>query len=109
MKSVAYIITRENMSELIEDNILLPIIHGESGVKIVAFYFVGDGVYHLIKGNRNAKNIKAIIKMEQTEIYVCETSIKNRKLQNVVIENVKPGTMQDFLNATANVDHIISF
>lgn len=109
MRSIAYIITRENMSELIEDNILAPIIHGESGVTTVAFYFVGDGVYHLIKGNRNAKNIAAIIKMKQAEIYVCAISLKNRKLQNVVIENVKPGTMKDFFDATANVDHIISF
>lgn len=109
MKSVAYIITRENMSELIEDNILLPIINGEAGVKVVAFYFVGDGIYHLIKGNRNAKHIKAIIDSGQTEIFVCEESIKNRKLQNVMIEKVKLGTIKTFWDAAANVDHIVSF
>ena len=109
MKSVAYIIIGENISELIEDNILAPIISAESGVKTVAFYFVGDGVYYLIKGNRNAKNIKSIIKMGQTKIFACETSIKNRKLQNVVIDNIVLGTMQDFFDAIADVDHIISF
>ena len=109
MRSVANIITRENMTELIEDNILLPIINNESGVKTAAFYFVRDGVYYLVKGNRNAKNIKAIIEMGQTDVFVCETSIKNRKLQNVVIENVKLGTMKIFFEAAANVDHVISF
>lgn len=109
MKSIAFIITRENMSELIEDDILTPILTGEFGVKTVAFYFVGDGVYQLIKGSRNAKNMKAIIKMGQTSIYACETSIKNRKLQNVVIDGVKMGTMKDFFETTADVDHIISF
>lgn len=109
MKSVAYIIIRQNISELIEDNILAPIITGESGVRTVALYFVGDGVYHLIKGNRNAKNIKSIIKMGQIKFFACETSIKNRKLQNVVIDGIILGTMKDFFDAAANVEHIISF
>ena len=109
MKSVAYIITRQNISEVIEDNILAPIINGESGLKTVALYFVGEGVYHLIKGNRNAKNIKSIIKMGPTKFFACETSIKNRKLQNLVIDGIVMGTMEDFFVAAANVEHIISF
>ncbi len=109
MKTVAFIITRENVSELIEDNILAPIVEGDSGVKTVAIYFVGDGVYHLLKGSRDAKNIKAIIKMGQTNILACENSIKNRKLQHIVIDDLKIATMKDFFNTTADVSHIISF
>lgn len=109
MKSVAYIITREKISELLEENLFAPILKGEHGVEVAAFYFVGDGVYHLIKGSRNAKNIKAIIKTEQTAIYACETSIKNRKLQNVIVEGVKIGILRDFYDATSDVHHIISF
>lgn len=109
MKSVAYIITRENMPELLEDNILSPILEGEHGAEIGAFYFVGDGVFHLIKGSRNAKNIKALLKKAQIEIFVCEISLKNRKLQNVVIDQARLGTLKDFYLAASNVDHIISF
>ena len=109
MKSVAYIITRENISELLEDNILSPILEGDHGVEVVAFYFVGDGVFHLIKGTRNAKNFKALLKKSQTEIFACEISIKNRKLQNVVIDQARLGTLKDFYLAASNVDHIVSF
>ena len=109
MKTIAFIITRENVSELIEDNILAPVLEGDSGVKTVAIYFVGDGVYHLLKGSRDAKNIKTIIKMGQTDILACENSIKNRKLQHIVIDDVKMVSMKEFLNTTMNVDHIISF
>jgi len=109
MKSVAYIITRENISEILEEDILSPILKGEHGAQITAFYFAGDGVYHLIKGSRNAKNIKVMIEKEQIAIYVCQTSLKDRKLQNVIIENVKPGTLKDFYDATSDTDHIISF
>lgn len=109
MKSLAYIITREDISELLEENILIPILRGEHGARVDAFYFVGDGVYHLLKGSRNAKNLKSMIKMEQTKIYGCEDSIKNRKLKNVVIEDIKIGTLKDFYQAVADVDHIISF
>jgi len=109
MKKLAYIITRVTLSELLEDNIIAPILRGDHGAQIAGFYFVDDGVYHLLKGSRNAKNIKAIIKMEKTAIYACETSIKNRKLQNVIIEGVKIGTLKDFYDATSEADHIISF
>ncbi|UCE06763.1 MAG: DsrE family protein [bacterium] len=109
MKSVAYIITRENISELLEENILAPILKNEHGAPVAVFYFVGDGAYHLIKGSRNAKNIKAIMKMGQTAIYACEASIKNRKLQNIILDGVKFGTLKDFYNAASNVDYIISF
>ena len=109
MKSLAYIITREHISELLEDNILSPVLNGEHGAKIAAFFFAGDGVTHLIKGSRDAKNIKALIENEHTAIFVCEKSLKNRKLQNIIIDNAKPGTLKEFYDATSNVDHFISF
>ena len=108
MKSLAYIITRQNVSELLEENIIEPILTGEAGVRTTALYFVGDGVYYLIKGNRNAKNIKSIIKKGLTKFFVCETSVKNRKLQNVLIDGIVLGTMKDFLDVAASSDHIIS-
>lgn len=109
MKNIAYIITQESSAELIEESIFLPIVKGEHGAQVTAFYFVGDGVYQLVKGSRNAKNIKLAMTMENISIYACETSIKNRKLQNIIIEGIKLGTLKDFYNATENVDHIISF
>lgn len=109
MIKVAYIITRENILELLEDNILIPIVRGEQEIKVAALYFVGDGVYHLLKGSRNAKNIKSIIKMEQTTVYACESSIKGRRLQNLIIDGLKYGTLRDFYNAVSGVDYIISF
>ena len=109
MKSVAFIITRQNLSELFEDDILIPIVKGESGVKTTAFYFVGEGVYHLLKGSRYAKNIKAIIESKQIAVFASEGSIRNRKLQNVVIDGIKMGTLKEFYDAAPDVNHIISF
>ncbi len=109
MKSVAFIITRQNLSELFEDDILIPIVKGDSGLKAVAFYFVGEGVYHLLKGSRHAKNIKSIIESKQIAVVASESSIRNRKLQNVVIDGVKLGVLKDFYDSAAGVDHIISF
>ena len=109
MKSIAYIVTRENISELLEDNILVPILNGEHGAQVVAFYFVGDGVFHLIKGSRNARNMKALFEKAQIQIFACEISLKSRKLQNVVIDQAKLGTLKDFYLAVSNVDHIVSF
>ncbi len=109
MKSVAFIITRQDLSELMEDDILFPIVKGESNVKTVAFYFVGDGVYHLLKGNRYAKNLKAIIESKEIAVFASESSIRNRKLQNVVIEGIKMGVLKDFFDAASDANHIITF
>lgn len=109
MKSVAFIITRQDISELIEDDIFIPIIRGEATIKAIAFYFVGEGVYHLIKGSRHSKNIKAIIELKETAILASESSIRSRKLQNVLIEGLQMGTLKDFYQQAAEADHIISF
>lgn len=109
MKNIAYIITKESTTELFEENLLIPILKGKHGVQVAAFYFVGDGVYHLVKGSRNAKNIQLLMSTEKIPIYVCENSIKNRKLQNIIIDGVNIGTLKDFYDAVSDVDHIISF
>jgi sulfur transfer complex TusBCD TusB component (DsrH family) len=109
MKSIAYIITRESTAELIEENLFTPILQGKHGVQVAAFYFVGDGVYHLIKGSRTAKSMKLAMSREKIPIYACEISIKNRKLQNIIIDGVNKGTLKDFYDTASNVDHIISF
>ena len=109
MKSVAFIISRQDLSELLEDDVLLPTVKGESNVKTVAFYFVGDGVYHLLKGSRYAKNLKAIIESKEIAVIANESSIRNRKLQNVVIDGIKMGVLKDFFNAALDANHIITF
>jgi len=108
MKSIAYIISSERISELIDENLLAPILKGEHGAKVVAFYFVGDGVYHLVKGSRNAKSIKLAMAKEEISIYACKTSIKSRKIQNIIIDNVNLGTLKDFYDVAFDADYIVS-
>lgn len=109
MKNFAYIITGKSTSELIEDNLFAPLGLGKHGVKVSAIFFVGDGVYHLLKGSRTAKNIKLAMVKEDVKILACEQSIRNRKLQNLMIDSVIFGTLTDFYDATTEADHIIAF
>ena len=109
MKQVAYIFTRESTAELLEENIITPLMNEQHGAKVIAMFFVGDGVYHLVKGARIAKNIKSMISTEQVDVYACAISIKNRELQNILIDGVTTGSLKDFYDATSNADHIISF
>jgi len=109
MKTIAYIITKESTSELIEDSLFAPMARGEYGGKVRGIFFVGDGVYHLVKGSRTTKNIKMITEKEGTEIYACKISVKNRKLQNIIVNGVIVSSLKDFYEAMPDVDHIISF
>lgn len=109
MKKIAYIITKESTSELIEENIFSPIAKGEHGVKVKGVFFIGDGVYYLLKGSRTAKSINLVAEKKGTEIFACKQSVNNRKLQNILINGVIIGTLNKFYEEMADVDHIISF
>lgn len=109
MKNFAYVITRQSTSELIEDNLFAPLGLGKHGGKVSAIFFIGDGVYHLLKGSRIAKNIKLAMEKEGVKILACEQSVRNRKVQNLMIDSVLFGTLKDFYDATTEADHIIAF
>jgi len=109
MKRLAYIITKQHTGEFMEDSFLLPLSLGEHVAEVVVIYFVEDGVYHLVKGARSSKNIKIALDNSKLTIIACKTSIKNRNLQNVIIEGVEQGNFNDFFKYAADADHIISF
>jgi len=109
MKTVAYIITRQNIADLLEDDILTPIMRGDHGANVSAFYFVGDGVYHLVRGSRYASSISTIVRANRIPVFACSCSVTGKMLQNVIVDEVKLGTLDDFYNATSEADHIISF
>lgn len=108
MKNIAYIVSGRSSTELLEDNIFTPLEKGELGVNAPVFFFVADGIYHLMKGARSSKTIKTMIARHKSKIIGCEISVKNRKLQNVLIEGVVVGSLKDFYEAAKNVDHVIS-
>ena len=109
MKKIAYIFTKQHTGELMEDSILLPIALGQHGAKVIAMYFVEDGVYHLVKGGRSSKNLKISISEHDVKVFGCNISIKNRNLQNVIIDGVNVGDLKDFYQMALEADHIISF
>ncbi len=109
MKKIAYIITKESTSELIEESVFAPMAKGEHGGHVKGVFFVGDGVYYLLKGSRTAKNIKTIAENTETDIYACKSSVNNRKLQNILLNGVVVTTLSEFYEAMSDVDHIISF
>jgi len=109
MKKIAYIFTKQHTGELLEDSILLPIALGQHGVEVVAMYFVEDGVYHLVKGGRSSKNLKIAATEQKVNVFGCKMSIKNRNLQNVIIDGVTIGDFSEFYQIALAADHIISF
>ncbi|MFX0136705.1 MAG: DsrE family protein [Candidatus Hodarchaeota archaeon] len=109
MKKIAYVFTKQHTGELMEDSLLLPIALGQHGAKVVAMYFIEDGVYQLMKGGRSSKNLKTAINEKDVKVFGCKISIKNRNLQNVIIDGVHIGEFNDFFQIALEADHIISF
>jgi len=109
MKKIAYIISGRSSNELLEENLFAPLQKDELQTKASILFFVADGVYHLMKGSRSSKALRTIMERDKSKIFGCEISIKNRKLQNVIIEGVILGNLNDFYNAAKDEDHIISF
>ncbi len=109
MKKTAYIFTKQHTGELVDDSILQPIATGTHAVKVVALWFVEDGVYHLVKGGRSSKNLKLALRDHNVKVFGCKLSIKNRNLQNVIVDGVEIGKFDDFYSIALDADHIISF
>lgn len=109
MIKLAYIVTKQHTGEFLEDSVLLPLSRGEQIGEVVAIYFVEDGVYHLVKGARSSKNIKIAQANGKLKIIACKASIKNRNLQNILIDGVEQGDIKDFFAYAIEADHIISF
>ena len=109
MKKIAYIFTKQHTGELMEDSLLLPIALGQHGAEVIAIYFIEDGVYHLVKGGRSSKNLKIAMSEQNVKIFACDISIKNRNLQNIIIDGVHKGDFKDFYEIVLGVDHIVSF
>ncbi len=109
MKSLAFIITRQNLPEFVENQILLPIVRGEFGITPAALFFVDDGVYSLMKATRAAGYLKTIIEKYQIPIFACQDSIMNRNLQNLIIDGIRFGKLKDFLEASDQADRILTF
>lgn len=109
MKKLAYIITRELSAELMEDNLLAALEPGKQEIQLIALFFVDDGVYQLIKGNRILKKLKQACASGTLAVFACDRSAKVRKLQNLMFEEAKMGTIHDFYLAAADADHIIAF
>ena len=107
MKKIAYIITRQHTGEFIEDNLLVPISLGQHNAAVVALYFVEDGVYHLVKGGRSAKQVKLAISERNIKVFGCKLSIKNRNLRNLIIDGIEDGTFSDFYGLALEADHIL--
>jgi len=109
MKKLAYIVTKQHTGEFMEDSVLLPLSQGNHVGEVVAIYFVEDGIYHLVKGARSSKNIKVAQENGKLKIIGCKTSIKNRNLQNVIIDGIEQGNFNDFFKYATEADYIISF
>ncbi len=109
MKKIAYIISGRNSNELLNDNLFAPLEKDELRTKASILFFVADGVYNLMKGSRSSKALRTIMERDKSKIIGCEISIKNRKLQNFIIEGVVLGNLNDFYDAAKDADQIISF
>ncbi|MFZ5515944.1 MAG: DsrE family protein [Candidatus Zhuqueibacterota bacterium] len=109
MKKIAYIVSKDSTAELLEESILAPLLSKEQAWPVKGVFFIGDGVYHLVKGSRTAKIIFSLLDNDDVEIYACRMSLKNRKLLNIISKKVKAVSLNDFYKMMSDVDHIISF
>jgi len=106
-KKIAYIVTRDEAMEILEDN-LSSLVRNEQTVEIVAIYFVDNGVYQIVKGARIANKIRDALRVRDIFLYVDDESVKKRNLQNMLLEDAKIGTIADFYASTQDADHIIA-
>lgn len=108
MKKIAYIISENGGGEFIQESILGSIADGSHVGKIVALYFTEEGVYHLVKGSRRAKEIGLAIDTQSVKVIASKQSVKDRKILNMVIQGVELGTYEQFIEIAMEADHIIS-
>lgn len=108
MKKVAYLITRAGTQELIGGCLLNTVSTGRQGVQVVALHFAEDGVYHLVRGSKNAGKIAQAISEQGVKVLACECSVANRGLHDLLLEGVEIGHLAEFFAAAAEADHIIA-
>ncbi|MBN1350326.1 DsrE family protein [candidate division KSB1 bacterium] len=108
MKKIAYIITRNGSSELIENGILKTIADGAHGADVIAIYFVEDGVYYLAKSNKLSGDISEVVYNQNVKVFASKQSVRDRKLLPMLLEGVEISTFDSFYEIAKNADHIIS-
>lgn len=92
---VAFFITRNPTHELLGCITSMVATHRH---ETVAIHFAEDGVYHLVNGTEMASRIQKFIEAG-IKITACECSVKNRNIENLLINGVKIGHIGDFLDA----------
>lgn len=108
MKKVAYLITRSGTQELIGGCLLNTTSTGRQGVQVVALHFCEDGVFHLVKGSKNAAKVARAMAEQGVKVIACECSVGNRGLEEMLIEGVEIGHLADFFAAAEEADHVIA-
>ncbi|MDZ7262779.1 MAG: DsrE family protein [candidate division KSB1 bacterium] len=108
MKKIAYIITKDTSGELLESCLLSNMGKRPINGQISALFFVGEGIYHLVKGSRSANKIKEGIQNLNIKVVACEHSVKSRNMETLLINGIKIGTISDFYAVAEDVDHIMS-
>lgn len=108
MKKIAYIISKNGSGEFIQESILGSIADGTHSGEIIALYFTEEGIYHLVKGSRRAKEIGIAIQNQNVRVFASKQSIKDRKLQNMVIPGIEFGSYEQFFQLAQQADHVIS-
>ena len=106
-KEVAYIITHNGAGEFIQESILNAIASGEHFGRVTALYFTEEGVYHLVKGSRRAKALGLAIDKHDLQVFVSKPSVRERRLQNMIIPGITFGDYSQFLEVAQNASHII--
>lgn len=92
---IAFFITRNATNELLG---CITSTVGSGKHETVALHFCEDGVYHLVKGSKMADRVERFIQ-SGIKVIACECSVKNRNLQDMLIDGVKIGHIDDFLDA----------
>ena len=103
----AYIITHNGAGEFIQESILNAIASGEHFGRVTALYFTEEGVYHLVKGSRRAKALGLAIDKHDLQVFVSKPSVRERRLQNMIIPGITFGDYSQFLEVAQNASHII--
>jgi len=108
MKKIAYIISRDGSGEYIQDSILKSIADRTHGAHVISLYFIENGVYFLVKGSRRAKEIMIAMHEQDVKIFASKQSIKERKIENMMLDGIELATFDSFYKITQEADHIIS-
>jgi sulfur relay (sulfurtransferase) DsrF/TusC family protein len=107
MKKIAYVISRNASGEFVQESILAAIADGSHAGQVIALYFTEEGIYHLVKVSRRAKEVGIALDTQGVKVIASKQSIKDRKLLNMIIPGVEFSTYDQFLNSVMDADHIL--